>query len=93
VRTGGVVWSRDSVRRGAVLRSGVVPEIHVKLSEEAHDGWTRFAIEQGVTITALVELLGRRMADGKPVRIDDRLVRDARALAHERRRAGGPRKR
>jgi hypothetical protein len=69
-----------------------VPDVHVKLSEEAHDGWTRFAVEQGVTITALVELLGRRMADGKPVRVDDRLIRQARALAHERRRAGGPRK-
>jgi hypothetical protein len=65
------------------------------LSNEAHDGWSRFAAENGVPLTALMEILGKHMGKNpSPLKQEakDAILKEARALAHERRKAGGPRR-
>lgn len=66
----------------------------MNLSEEAHEGWTQFAARHGLTLAALFEVLGLvDLDDALKQRALDKIVTDAREIAHERRRAGGPKKR
>ena len=76
-----------------VLRSDVVARgLHVRISDEGHDGWMRFCASHGVTLTALLEVVGRKGPATVFGPKQDALIREARELAHERRAAGGPRK-
>jgi hypothetical protein len=70
-----------------------VPGINVNISDEAHAGWSRFAAEHGISMAVLFEVLGRHLADDV-LRPDvlETIVREGRELTHERRRAGGPRR-
>lgn len=70
------------------------PALNVNLSEEALAGWHAFAGAQGVTVTALAEVLGRRLgalADqrGRLPRLLADAVGEARPLAVERRSRRG----
>lgn len=68
--------------------------VNLKLSDESHDGWSRFTREHGVSLAVLLEVLGRHINDDVfRVAARDRIISEARDLTHERRRAGGPRRR
>ena len=78
-----------SIRTGK--RAGVRgPSIQAHVSEEVHEAWRRFARDEGVTASALIEVLGRRLDEAsesgrKPKWLAD-LVRDARAEGEQRMR-------
>lgn len=81
----------DSVWPGGRLRSGSVRRINVMVSDESHEGWHRFAAEHGLTVASMLEVLGRRI-DALPPDVRDQLVAEARQVAADRRRLGGPKK-
>jgi hypothetical protein len=58
--------------------------LNAYLTEEAHDGWHEFAREHGVTVSALLEVLGRRLRAGE---LPDRssMVAEARGIDAQRR--------
>lgn len=58
--------------------------LRARLSDDASHAWDAFATDAGVTMTALIEALGRDMAAGqwKPTK---RVVDEARRIDHERR--------
>lgn len=58
-------------------------EIRGRLSERAGRGWDRFLASEGVNATALLEAMGRDMADGKWW-IPSRVSREAKEIALER---------
>ncbi len=66
--------------------------IHAYVSADAHDQWHEFATEHGVTVSALLEVISRRLlpdANGSDAEVDDSidaLVRDARRIDALRRR-------
>lgn len=64
------------------------------MSDDAHEGWSQFAKRHGMSVSVLLEVLGRRLDDSlfksDALRA---LAEEGRDLTHERRRAGGPRKR
>lgn len=64
----------------------------MEVSDEAHAGWTEFAKRHGISVTVLLEVIGRHLADDllTPKALQ-RIVEEGRELTHERRRAGGPR--
>lgn len=70
-----------------------MPGISLSVSDDARDGWNYFAAEQGSSLAALLEVLGRHLVDD-PFRPEalELIGREARTLTAERRRAGGPRK-
>lgn len=68
------------------------PVIHVNVTEAAHQAYSGFAAQHGVTLAAFVEVLGLHINDAFPDATLAKLVTEARELAHARRRAGGPRK-
>lgn len=55
-------------------------QIHVKVSAEAHDRWTRYAGRQGVTLAGLLEAL----ADHLDL-VPEAAIQAARTIDHERR--------
>lgn len=61
--------------------------IHSFVSDEAWDGWHDFADENLVSISGIVEAIGRRMNLGEsPADIDTaQLLKEARQIDHERR--------
>lgn len=61
--------------------------VHGYTSDEARDGWQTFANKHFVTISSILEALGRRMADGQaPGDIaTDELVADCRQIDLENR--------
>ena len=61
--------------------------MNVRLSAEARDGWQVWADSLGTTLTALLEVIGLRLAAGnlRSLRLDE-LGRQARGLSAERRR-------
>lgn len=65
-----------------------MPQIHVNLSELSKAAWIDFAVENGVSITGLVEFMGVAMKqDPEFARIiRDELVKGARVVDAERRR-------
>jgi hypothetical protein len=70
----------DSPRTGRV--------IHVNLSPEARDGWQRLADAHGADVTAVLEVIGRHLADhprAASLRLGD-LGDAARQLSADRRR-------
>lgn len=68
------------------------PQLGVYLSAVAQEGWKRFAEEQGVTVSALIEAIGRQLASiDEHTRLPDFLrsaVREARSISAERRERG-----
>ena len=62
------------------------------VSEDAYEGWTSFASEQGLTVASLIEAVGRRLYDDRWVKLALKtplaqgLLRDARRIAAERRK-------
>ncbi len=65
--------------------------IHAYVSADAHEQWHEFATEHGVTVSALLEVISRRLLPGpdRPDDIDDSiatLVKDARRIDARRRR-------
>jgi hypothetical protein len=59
-------------------------EIRARLTDEAAQAWDRLVTAEGVTVTALVEALGRELGEGtwRPTR---RAVERARQIDRERR--------
>lgn len=75
------------------LPSVVVPGINVNVSDESHRGWAGLAKKLGVSQQVMFDVLGRHIADGTlDLDVPDEIAQEARDLTHERRRAGGPRK-
>ncbi len=66
--------------------------IHANVSEEAFSSWVSFSAEHGISVTGVVEALGRMgpLVSGKPVTLSQ-LVKEARTVDGERRRRGGSR--
>ena len=62
--------------------------INVNLSDEARDGWGLLAREHGTDVTALLEIMGRRLAEGVRPRWLAEIGREARDLSYDRRRRG-----
>lgn len=64
--------------------------IHANVSEEAFQGWQEFSIEHGISVTGMIEALGRKgpLVTGKALTADQ-LVKEARVVDGERRRRGG----
>lgn len=62
----------------------VMAHIRARLTDEAARAWDRTVTREGVTMTALIEALGREMADGhwKPTR---HAIELARRIDRERR--------
>jgi hypothetical protein len=68
--------------------------IHAYVSADAHDQWHEFATEHGVMVSALLEVISRRLLPGPAagsdvVEVDDSieaLVKDARRIDALRRR-------
>ena len=69
--------------------------LHVKISDEAHTGWRQFCDDHGISLAALMESIGRRMADGRMRWTDqiEEIVGEARRVDEERKRRPGPRRR
>lgn len=66
------------------------PPIHGHVTQQAHDGWHDFAANHGPTVSALLEVIGGRLADGE-TKIDMKaLAREALQIdvAHRRRNRG-----
>lgn len=69
--------------------------LHAYLSEEAHAAWQQMAEENGVSVTGILEALGKELRqeirdngnDAEGVRRD--LIKRARRIDAERRRRGG----
>lgn len=74
----------------ALMVDDARPRIGGYVTDEAYDGWARLAAREGVTITALIEVLGRNFGRYvvDPASMDDygvvELVIDARAVAAQR---------
>lgn len=63
------------------------------LSEEAHDGWRALAQRLGMTQTAMFEVLGRYMTyEQIHPDVIRKVEEEGRALAAERARKGGPKR-
>lgn len=66
--------------------------LHAYLSEEAHSAWTHFAEENGVSVTGLLESLGRELAeelDGvDATEVRQPWIKRGRRIDAERRRRG-----
>lgn len=60
-------------------------QLNVFVSEESFEAWRRFADEHGVSVTALIEAIGRTLPD-KPSGFLAEAVREARRVDSERRR-------
>lgn len=69
--------------------------LHAYLSDEAHSTWHRFARENGVSLTGLLEAIGAELdaeieANGNdPDRVRQPTVKAARRIDADRRRRGG----
>ena len=61
--------------------------IDVGVSDEAHEAWRLFAKAHGVSVAALVEVIGPALGDGSLSR--QRLVSEARRVDGERRARPG----
>jgi hypothetical protein len=65
--------------------------IHAYLSQEAHEAWGDFAAANGVSLTSLIEALGRELmeepTEAGPDRID--WIRVARSIDAKNRLRGG----
>ncbi len=59
--------------------------VNAFLTEEARDGWTRYAQEHGVTLSALLEVLGLRLKQGEDAALDAAAVETAREIDAARR--------
>ena len=61
-------------------------EIKARLSNGARDGWIGFCDKHGVTLTGLLEAVGRLMAEGqlRDTQQVDRVVELARQIDRER---------
>ncbi|MCP5030093.1 MAG: hypothetical protein GY929_27810 [Actinomycetia bacterium] len=57
--------------------------LHAYVTSEAHDLWHDTCAEEGVSVSALLEILAHRLQD---LMADDGLVKSARRLDAERRR-------
>lgn len=76
-----------------VLRSEGVPRINIDLSDDSLANWHAFARRHGMTLAALLEVMGRHIDDSViHARVLKRIEEEGRDLAHERRRKGGPRR-
>lgn len=70
--------------------------MQVRLTDRSRAGWDKYTRERGVSLTALLEVIGGRLADrpeGKPAPSDvaavlDRVLEDARRLDFERKSRG-----
>lgn len=60
--------------------------LHASVSDEARDGWQQFAAAHGVSVTALIEAIGIRLADMEPPGDWSAIIEEARAIDAERRR-------
>ncbi len=65
-------------------------ELHAVVSSDAHDRWHDAAATWGVSVTAVLEVLARRLntdtiAEGEVLPIDEGLVREARTVDAQRR--------
>ena len=86
----GRVGAASTTYRGLYHVERAVPRhgraVNVKLSDEARDGWQALADAYGTDLTALVEILGRRLAEQpRSVRLDE-IGRAARKLSQERKK-------
>jgi hypothetical protein len=66
--------------------------LHAYLSEDAHDGWHDFAAEQGVSVSALLEVIGGTLTSSSDLSQEwtvGKLVMAARRLGADRRRRVG----
>lgn len=70
-----------------------MPSFNAPLSDDAHRGWNDFAAKHGFTVVAFQEVLGLHLGDDIfKVRALEQIITEARVLAHQRGRAGGPRR-
>jgi len=70
------------------------PAVHAYLTVESHQAWQTFAEENGVSVTGLIEAIGRELtvemqAADDPIDVRQDWVRRARRIDAERRRRGG----
>lgn len=61
--------------------------IHAYVSDDAMTGWNEFSIENGISVTSIVEILGLDFRSTHPDDWGD-LVKRARRVDAERRRRG-----
>lgn len=59
--------------------------VNAFLTDEARQGWTEFARTSHVTVSALLEVLGRRLNEGRPPVLDSEAVAEARNIDGDRR--------
>lgn len=57
--------------------------LQVRLTDRAREGWRRYASDQGVTLTTLLEAMGTMLADGT-ARLPSTAIRRAGQLDRER---------
>jgi hypothetical protein len=62
--------------------------MNVRVSKYARDGWNEFAAREGVSLTSLLEVMGRVLADRswRPEASGLTIIAEARGLDAERRR-------
>lgn len=60
----------------------------VRIDDEARDAWKAFADRHGVTVAALLEVIGLGLPDGELGPVLVAVVEQARAIDVERRRRG-----
>lgn len=65
--------------------------LNLDVSEESHAGFTEFAKRHGMSVSVLLDVLGRHLDDDsfKQAALHQ-MIAEGRELTHERRRAGGP---
>lgn len=66
------------------MTRGTKNYIRARVTDESYAGWRRVARTHGVTMAALVEALGRRMAAGESTDLTEELIDEARAVAENR---------
>lgn len=71
-------------RSSLATRMSELVRLNAQVAPTTRDAWNAFASEHGLTVSALVEVIGLRLAEGKMVVIDDELIEDARREMAER---------
>ena len=62
----------------------------MNVSDESHEGWSRFAAQHGMSLAVLLEVLGRHLDEALTGETLERIAVEGRELTAQRRKAGGP---